>query len=573
MPITLTAAYVSELKKGSNHPNVIIEMTLDNITYKFGQNTGGFNDVQPILTDISSLQNKIDTKAGYTTRGKMTFSIAGRDIIKRLIGNRFLKNRRIVRKEGFLVSGFTYSDYAETFTGKITDWSRNGDELDISVADDMTEGLKKIPVENSRKTQFLDYRNTNPVNIIHDMLSSRMNISTVYIDSTKFATERDTWLNTLIFNRVITKPEDADKYLNELQVETNSFLIHDGNKISYKVFAPVIPGQSVQSWNDNFNILEDSVSQDSGYKENFANRVIVMYDYDESGSDGWENYESVYITQDSSSLSTSEWNETATKEIKSKWIRSRTYTQPTNITGVNLFHVSYDNSTGPGTLTYATGSTANTLSWTAPNSTAAGELVKLNKAGVFQLFDSDTSKSVRVIVESSSLPLGSTSDSISITALNGGAYAQTLANRHLARYRNPVASISFEVDLNDAAFNSQFLKPTDIKYITTDEAFDKDSTGWSSESVMLTSVRPDLEKHILSVEAIQTNLYRKYGFIAPAGYPTYSSVTEAQKEYAFIADTSGMLAGSTALAYYIWGFALCAFNLFEMVFIFGDTWH
>ena len=551
MPITLTTAYVAELHKGSNHPNVIIELALDGVTLKFGHNMGGFNDVQPILKNISSLQNKIDAKNGYSTRGKMTFTITGRETIKRLVSNRFLKNRRIIRKEGFLAAGFAYADYAETFTGKITDWERQGDELEISCADDLTEGLKKIPVENQRKTQYLDYRSTNPVNIMHDMLSSRMNISTVYIDSTRFNTERDTWLNNVTFNRVITKPEDADKYLNELQIETNSFLVHDGNRISYKVFAPVIPGQSVQSWNDNFNILDDSVSQDSGYKDNFANRVIVMYDYDESGSDGWENYESIYITQDSSSLSTSEWNETKTKEIKSKWIRSRTYTQST-MSGVTVYHVSYDNSTGSGTITFATGATANTLSWKAPASTAAGEAIKINKPGVFQLFDTDTSKSVRVVVESSSLPISSTSVTIDITPLNGGAYAEALANRHLARYRNPIASINFEVDLNDASYQSEFLKPTDIKYITTDEVFDKDSTGWSSESIMITSVRPDFEKQIINLEAIQTKLYKKYGFIAPAGYPDYGAASAAQKEYAFIADSSGMLSGSTALAYYIW---------------------
>ena len=551
MPITLTSAFLTELKKGSNHPNVIVEIALDDITYKFGQNTGGFNDVMPILKDISSLQNKIDTKFGFSTRGKMTFKISGRETIKRLVSGRFLKNRRIIRKEGFLASGFAYSDYAETFTGKITDWEREGDELTITCSDDLTEGLKKIPVENSRKTQFLDYRNTNPVNIMHDMLSSRMNISTVYIDSTRFDTERDTWLNNITFNRVITKPEDGDKYLNELQAETNSFIIHDGNRISYKVFAPIVPGQSVQSWNDSFNILEDSVSQDSGYKDNFYNRIIIMYDYDESGSDGWENYESIYIAQDASAVSTSEWSETKTKEIKSKWIRSRTYTQST-MSGITIYHVSYDNSTGTGTITFATGATANTLSWTAPASTAAGEEIKLNKAGVFQLFDSDTSKSVRVIVETTSLPATSTSVSINITPLSGGAYVEALANRHLARYRNPVTSISLEVDLNDVSYQSEFLKPTDIKYITTDEVFDKDSTGWSSESVMLTSVRPDMEKHIINLEGIQTKLYRKYAFIAPAGYPDYTSASDAQKEYAFIADSSGMLGGATNLAYYIW---------------------
>lgn len=554
MAITLSTAYMNEINKGSNHPNVILEVGLSSGTVKWGQHAGGFNDVQPILKSVSSLQNKIDTKKGYTTRGQLKFTISGRETIKRLIKDKYLNSRRVSRKDGFVVSGFQYSDYADVFNGKIVNWSRKGDELTITVADDMAEGLKKIPEENIRKTQFINYQNSNPVDIMHDMLSTQLNISTVFIDSTMFTSERDTWLSNWVFDRVITKAVAADKFLNELQMETNSFLIHDGAKITYKVFAPTTPGQNIELWSDNNQIQDNTLSQDSGYKKNFYNRIIVMYDYDESGNDKITNYETIYITQDSSSLSTSEWDETETKEIKAKWIRTRTYTQPSNITGVTLYNVSIDNSTGLGLLTYATGSTVNTLSWTAPGSTAApaGVAAKLNKAGLFKLFDDDTSKSIRVIVESSSLPASSTTDDIDITPLSGDAFAQALANRQLARYRDPVSTIKFSVDMNEGAWESAFIKPTDIKKITTDEAFSFDSTSWVEEPVMLTSVRSNLNANTINIEAIQTKLFKKYGFIAPAGYPDYTSATDAQKEYAFIADSSAKLGNSTSLTYYIW---------------------
>ena len=55
---------------------------------------------------------------------------------------------------------------------------------------------------------------------------------------------------------------------------------------------------------------------------------------------------------------------------------------------------------------------------------------------------------------------------------------------------------------------------------------------------MLTSVRPDFQASKVSIEAVQTKMYRKYGFIAPAGYPDYPSATTAQREYAFIGRAS-----------------------------------
>lgn len=549
MTISLSTAYVRELQKGSNSPNTIIEIQADK-TLKYGYSDAAMPDVIPALDDVSSLQNKIDTKSGVTTLGRLTFKIVGRDVIRFLIKDRFLKNRRITRYDGFVASGFNYADYAATFKGKIIDWSRDGDELTITAADDLFDTKTKLPVENARKTQTLAYQNINPVNVMLDMLSTQLAIDSTYVNTTAFQAERDLWLGTLRYDRVLTKPEETKKYLAELQVETNSFIVHEGDKISFKFFGPAVPNQNVESWTDSQHLLDNSFSLESGYDDALFNRIIVYYDYDESGSDGQENYESIYITQDSSSLSTSEWAETRTKEIKSKWIRTKTYTQPSNITGVTLYHVSFDNSTGNGLLRYD--STAAALRWAAPGSTSTlGAWVEINKAGQFRLFDSDTSKSVRVVVESSSLPVASQDDTISITSLNGNVFAQTLADRLLARYRDPVASFKCKIDINNSAWQNTFIKPTDLKLITTDEAFTKASSSWNQEQIMITSVRPD-NKDSVMIEGVQTKLYRKYGFIAPAGFPEYTSASMAQKQYAFISDSSAKLDNSTANAYYIW---------------------
>ncbi len=543
MAITLTTAFLNELKKNVNQPNVILEVALDSGAVKWGFATGGFSDVKPILKSVSSLQNKIDPKAGYTTRGQLTFVITGRDNFKTLIQNEYLKNRRITRKDGFIASGFVYSDYAATFTGKVLDWSRKGDELTVTIGDEMLiNASKNLPVENASKTQYIDYRNTSPADIMTNMLITQLGISSGYVDSAKFTSERDNWMLGWKFDRVLTEPKRADDYLNELQVETNSYLIHDGEKVSLKVNAPPVPGQNIEEWTDANHILRDTFAMKSGYKDQFFNRIVFYYDYDESGDDKEENFESAAITLDAASQGSSQWNETTTKTIKSKWIRTRTYTQPVNITGAVIYHVSRGNgATGTGYLTYTAAS--KTLQWTPPGG-VVGAAEPVTSDGKYQVFGADTTKYARVIVTVASLPVGNQNDAIPITAIAGDVIANTVSQKLLSRYRDPAASVSFEVDLNNAAWNSAFIKPTDIKDLTTDEAFGKGYSGWSKNRMMLTSVRADFEKHKVSIEAVETKFYRRYGFIAPAGLPDYTSATDAQKEYGYIRDASPQ--------YFIW---------------------
>jgi hypothetical protein len=88
----------------------------------------------------------------------------------------------------------------------------------------------------------------------------------------------------------------------------------------------------VQEWSDATDILKGSFSQRSGYRDGFYNRVVVYFDYDESGNDKAENFESAVIALDAGSQSPGLWDEASTKTIKSKWIRSRTYARTANIT-------------------------------------------------------------------------------------------------------------------------------------------------------------------------------------------------------------------------------------------------
>ncbi|MBI5588461.1 MAG: hypothetical protein HY889_08880 [Deltaproteobacteria bacterium] len=575
MAITLTPRYSAEIKKGSNTPNVIVEVAFDSGVKRFGYHgknslpvthyraDGSFKadgpvyavgsdelpEVSPVLKSVSSMQNKLDTKSGYSTRGSLTVVISGRDNFKGLVRDNYLKNRRVTRKDGFISPGFTYMDYAATFTGIITDWSRKGDELTITVSDDLAEASCKIPQESPSGTQYLDYRNTHPADVMADILVNRIGIQASYVDTAKFASERDLWSSGWRFDRVITEPKEANLYLNELQIETNSYIIHDGEKISYKVFAPPVPADQVEEWTDATDILKGSVSQKSGYRDGFYNRIVVYFDYDESGNDRTDNFESAVIALDASSQAPSFWNEASTKTIKSKWIRTRTYAKTTNIGGVKVYHVSRANGTGAGTLAY--NRLSNTLQWTSPGGTI-GEAVILSKDGKYQVMSLDKTRYIRVIVNTANLPPAGATDTVTVTPLDGDAMAANLATKLLSRYRDPASSVSLEIDINNAVFNSRFIKPTDLKDITTDDACEKGYGSWTKERVMITSVRPDFASGKVTIEAVETKMYRVYGFIPAALFPDYGPSSQTQRLYGYIGNASNRVNAGTKDGYYIW---------------------
>lgn len=568
MAIALSDRYLAFLARGVKSPNTVIEVALDSGPVRWGfhrQNIAGQTEVyladgtyyadgsvsasgdndlvpfniRPILSTVSALQNKLDPKTGYSTRGQVSFTIVGRDNFKPLIRDEYLKNRRVTVRDGFL--GLPYADYPATFTGKIVDWNRKGDELTITAQDDLVDASKKLPVENAAKTQTLDYRNTNPADIMTNLLLTQLGMAAGLVNSTQFGTERDTWLSGWKFDRVLTEPVAANELLNELQQETNSFVFHDGEKVNFKVFAPPLPGQTVEVYTDEKDILHGSLSCKSGYKDAFYNRVVVYYDYDESGSDGEPNFESAVIAADSASQGSGEWDEVSSKVIKSKWMRSYTFTQPSNITGAVIYHASRNNGAGTGTLAYT--ASTQSLTWT-PQGGGVGEAVKVTQDGKYQVFGADRTKWVRVVIIFASLPVGNQSDAITLTALSGANHAAALAGKILNRYRDPASIVSFDVDISKAGYGGVLIKPTDLKDLTTDEASEHGDLTWTAERVMLTSVRPDMGKGVVHLEAIETRQYRRYGFIAPAGYPDYGSATDAQKEYAYIRDA--------APQYHIW---------------------
>ncbi len=573
----VTERFIEELNKGDNRPNVVLELRLKGGTRFLGLHGGRpevihyradakyradadinavgsdtLHFIDPVLKSISSLQNRIDPSKGFATRGELKAVIVGRENFRSLISDEFLKNTPVVRKDGFIAPGFTYGDYAETFSGVISNWSRKGDELTLTIADTLADvGSLQLPESSASGAQWLDYTNTHPVEIMKDLLVNRLGLEASIMDTLRFDTEGSLWLNGWTFSRVLTEPLEANRILNELQIETNSFIVHDGLRVSFKVFAPPPPGTVVEEWREGTHIIENSLTQDSGYRDKFFNRVVVYFDHKGSG-DSTDNFESAVIAADAASQDPSQWNEISTKTIKSRWIRSFTHTQPVGITGVVVSHFSRSNGAGSATLTFTPGAGGeHSLKWAAPGE-AAGAPVVFSSAGKYTLNSSNTNKWAEVVVDYSGLPTQATSDTITITPLNGLGMASQLAQKILNRYRDPVSTISFEMDLSNMVYGGEFIRPADFKDITTDEASEFGTASWTKERVMVTKVRPDMSSHRVRVEAVETKMYRRYGFVAPAGQPDYGAATKAERERAYIGDSANMVNGGTEDGYVIW---------------------
>ncbi len=539
----VTERFLEELRRGENRPNVVLELRLKGGTRFFGLHGGRpgvihyyadgsyradadifavgsdtLHFINPVLKSVSSLQNRIDPSKGFATRGELKAVISGRENFRSLISGEFLKNTPVVRKDGFMAPGFTYADYTETFSGVISNWSRKGDELTLTIADTLADvGRLKLPVSQASGAQWLDYSRKHPVEIMKDLLVNRLGLDASTVDTLRFDKEGSLWLNGWSFNRVLTEPLEANRILNELQIETNSFIVHDGLRVNFKVFAPPVPGTVVEEWRDDTHIIENSFTQESGYRDKFFNRIVVYFDHKGHGDDTG-SFESAVIAADVASQDPSEWNEVSTKIIKSKWIRSLAQTQPVAITGAVISHVSKSNGAGSGVLAFtfdAGGS--HSFQWTAPGD-SAGSSVKVSSSGKYTLYSADTSRWVRIVVDYAGLPAQGASDTITIMPLNGLGMASQLAQKLLNRYRDPVSTISFEMDINNMVYGGDFIRPGDFKDITTDDASELGSSSWTKERVMITRVRPDMSRHRVRVEAVETKMYRRYGFVAPAGH-------------------------------------------------------
>ena len=123
--------------------------------------------------------------------------------------------------------------------------------------------------------------------------------------------------------------------------------------------------------------------------------------------------------------------------------------------------------------------------------------------------------------------------------------ANHLASRTLSLFREPPIKLGFSVELKD-----DDLKTGDLFRLTTDDILD--AAGTPEERLYQVLRKEPKEDNEIAFLVMDTRHSKRYGFIAPNGYPNYPSATAQQKEYAFVGNANNKVNGGIEDGYYIW---------------------
>ncbi|TXT23904.1 MAG: phage SPO1 DNA polymerase-related protein [Gallionellaceae bacterium] len=119
-------------------------------------------------------------------------------------------------------------------------------------------------------------------------------------------------------------------------------------------------------------------------------------------------------------------------------------------------------------------------------------------------------------------------------------FVSSTVGRRVNRLRDAPFKLSFALDPRNEVHVGDLIDVTSRKKAN------------ASGAPALTRMRviKYLDDRNIEIEAISTTFARRYGFIAPNGYPDYASASEAQRNYAFIAAANGLMSDGSS-AYFI----------------------
>ncbi len=270
------------------------------------------------------------------------------------------------------------------------------------------------------------------------------------------------------FSKLAEVSSNEGRFLDQRVTMLSKNHVEDLNELQLgTVVAQSVIGQTLGIETDNNHRLQaDLITELRGSDESF-NRVIVYYNYDESGEYKDNNFaDAVTVTPTYLQLPNGELNDFKTMVVMSKEIRTLTYTTTSNITGVTIYHVSSTNDVGIGDGTLQYNRATNTLTWRAPSG-VAGRPITLYKDGKFQVFDTDRAKFASVLVNMANLPETDQTDIVEMAVLDGQTQAITLATEVLWQSKSLIASDSSEVDINHFVFVPFMLKNEMTRYATS----------------------------------------------------------------------------------------------------------
>lgn len=163
---------------------------------------------------------------------------------------------------------------------------------------------------------------------VTDVLKSVLNeagISNSYIDTALMTSEDDTWLGTKYhITAILTKPNEANRYIKELCFESNSVLWWSpvDQKVKFRVIMPRL-STGIPALTEAANLIEDSVSVESmdDQRLTYSGMKYGLIDYSKTRDEA-ANFALGNIYIDGDAESANQYNDRRSENTFSQWLSS-----------------------------------------------------------------------------------------------------------------------------------------------------------------------------------------------------------------------------------------------------------
>ena len=269
----------------------------------------------PAIMSVSALSTSIDTFKPSTI-GQVTLTLALCDSVSTYIATKKPKNKLVKIKAGFVADGFVEADYVDYFWGQIDNWNITAkDEIVITVKDFSKEWDVDVPAAVSGQplptvewgTAVLNH----PIDVMLDILKNHINARDSKIVGSSFGTVKAALPGWVVKRTLKEDTVSGKDLMEELRKLTSTYFIPQPNgRIKIKKWdadeasiATLTDMEFIgKKWDSSAKIL--------------TNRIVHYYGWDCEGDEATD-YNTVKIGVDTTSQS--DWDETASLEVKDKW--------------------------------------------------------------------------------------------------------------------------------------------------------------------------------------------------------------------------------------------------------------
>lgn len=231
----------------------------------------------------------------------------------------------------FSLTGAIEADYSATGTVRIGDELmtytgrvQSGVNVDFSGVTRGTDGSIAEPHSTGDRVQMcIRYTEQMPHDIVYDLLTNYSGVDASYIDYAAWDAEASVWLPQFSVTSLITQPTGVNELIGSLTQECMFYVWWDEAEQTIKLRAVRPSTEDPVHWTEDGHILTGSLAVSEDVNQRIS-RVWIYYLPHNWAEDLKKEtaYRKVRLTIDAAAESPAEYNESKTRKILCRWIRS-----------------------------------------------------------------------------------------------------------------------------------------------------------------------------------------------------------------------------------------------------------